>query len=193
MCLGFYNLIGESTDWVYITDIKGADMSTNDSRDVTLEDLLGFVEALNMTESDKELLEAATKFLRWKPKTIETIVESEEVVEESTPSVSEVTAEEPNVDKRQIFKLVEEEWQELQGGMKDLAKGDVFYMRESTGEVVADYAGCQVFVAISDPRPVVNEKNENVTGIEVAQDVRHTVDSLAVNMDEYPSKKETNE
>ena len=168
-------------------------MSTNDSRDVTLEDLLGFVEALNMTESDKELLEAATKFLRWKPKTIETIVESEEVVEESTPSVSEVTAEEPNVDKRQIFKLVEEEWQELQGGMKDLAKGDVFYMRESTGEVVADYAGCQVFVAISDPRPVVNEKNENVTGIEVAQDVRHTVDSLAVNMDEYPSKKETNE
>lgn len=60
----------------------------------------------------------------------------------------------PSADLRETFRWDDatNSWSEPIT-LKDLVAGNIFYMREPTGDIVADSIGCTVFVATKAPQP----------------------------------------
>jgi hypothetical protein len=116
-----------------------------------------------------------------------TLVVTEPVAESVQEGVEEdpiVDAETTPTDRREVFKLTEGVWDVLEGGIKSLAPGDVFYLREHNGDVVADADGCQVFVATGLPYPTINENQVETTAIQVNADPRYTIETVGVSFKE---------
>lgn len=132
--------------------------------------------------ANDKLIKIRDEFLKLLPEEVAAPVEESvaEPIEEAAPIVEPTPAEERPEERRTVYKSTDnEDWVQVEG-ISTLVPGDVFYMREATGEIVKDRDGCEVFVAIGHPRPTVNENNVATTGIEVEQDPRFHINAVPV-------------
>ncbi len=75
--------------------------------------------------------------------------------------------------KRQTFVWRNEEWVKLDEGLKGIKAGNLFYLRESTGEIVTNNEGYQVFVATDDSflGTYENDERYHINCVPVAKNV----------------------
>ena len=66
---------------------------------------------------------------------------------------------------RTVERLINEDWHVCR--MSELNKGDIFRLREPTGELVNDSKGDQIWIATSAPYQTINENGEATWGVEV--------------------------